>query len=69
MNVSFDPGRGRAVRSATARASRPVSPWLAGVATSRLGAGTLAQFLTVCAAAHATPAAEELATAEAQLRR
>ena len=69
MNLWFDPGRGRAARSATARAGKPVSPWLAGAATSRLGAGTLVEFLTVWAAVHAVPAAEDFATGEAPLGR
>ncbi len=67
MSISLDPELGDAVRSAAARAGRPVSSWLAEAATSKLRAEALAQFIAGWEAEHGALTAEEVARAEREL--
>jgi hypothetical protein len=67
LSISFDPELGDAVRSAAARAGRPVSAWLADAAASKLRADALAEFLASWEAEHGALTAAEIATAEREL--
>jgi hypothetical protein len=67
LSVSFEPELGDAVRSAAAKARKPVSSWLAEAAASKLRAEALAEFLADWEADHGVLTAEELAKAEREL--
>jgi hypothetical protein len=67
LSVSFEPDLGDAVRSAAARAGKPVSSWLAEAAASKLRAEALADFLAGWEAEHGVLDAEEIARAEREL--
>jgi hypothetical protein len=67
LSVSFEPDLGDAVRSAAARAGRPVSSWLAEAAASKLRAEALADFLDDWEAEHGVLTAQEVARAEREL--
>ncbi len=67
LSISFEPELGDAVRSAAARAGKPVSTWLAEAAASKLRAEALAEFLAGWQAEHGVLTAEELAQAEREL--
>jgi hypothetical protein len=67
LSVSFDPELGDAVRSAAARAGKPVSSWLGEAAASKLRAEALAQFLADWEVDHGVLTAEEIARAEREL--
>jgi hypothetical protein len=67
LSISFEPDLGDAVRSAAARAGRPVSSWLAEAAASKLRAEALADFLDDWQAEHGVLTAQEVARAERAL--
>lgn len=67
LSVSFDSDLGDAVRSAAAKAGKPLSAWLAEAAASKLRADALAEFLTGWESEHGVLTAEEIARAEAEL--
>jgi citrate lyase beta subunit len=67
LSISFEPGLGDAVRSAAARAGKPVSSWLAEAAASKLRADALTEFLASWETEHGVLSAEEIARAEAEL--
>jgi hypothetical protein len=67
LSISFEPELGDAVRSAAARAGRPVSAWLAEAAATKLRAEALADFLGGWEKKHGALTAEEIAQAERQL--
>ncbi len=67
LSVSFEPDLGDAVRSAAARAGKPVSSWLAEAAASKLRAEALADFLAGWEAEHGVLTVQEVARAEREL--
>jgi hypothetical protein len=67
LSISFEPDLGDAVRSAAAKAGRPVSSWLAEAAASKLRAEALADFLDGWEAEHGVLTAEEVSRAEREL--
>lgn len=67
MSVSFDPDLGDAVRSAAAKAGKPLSAWLAEAAAGKLRAEALAEFLAGWESDHGVLTAEEIARAEVEL--
>jgi hypothetical protein len=67
MSVSFDPDLGDAVRSAAAKAGKPLSAWLAEAAAGKLRAEALAEFLAGWESDHGVLTAEEIARAEGEL--
>jgi hypothetical protein len=67
LSISFEPELGDAVRSAAARAGKPVSSWLAEAAASKLRAEALAKFLADWQADHGVLTAEEIGRAEREL--
>jgi len=67
LSISFDPELGDAVRSAAAKAGKPVSSWLAEAAASKLRAEALAEFLVGWEAEHGVLTAAEIARAEREL--
>lgn len=67
LSISFEPELGDAVRSAAARAGRPVSAWLAEAAAGKLRAEALAEFLVGWETEHGALTAAEIARAEREL--
>jgi hypothetical protein len=67
MSVSFEAELGDAVRSAAARAGKPLSAWLAEAAGNKLRAEALAEFLAGWEAEHGVLTAAEIARAEREL--
>lgn len=67
MSVSFDPDLGDAVRSAAAKAGKPLSAWLAEAAAGKLRAEALAEFLAGWESDHGVLTAEEITRAEVEL--
>ncbi len=67
LSISFEPELGDAVRSAAAKAGKPVSSWLAEAAASKLRAEALAEFLDDWEAGHSPLTAAEIAAAEKEL--
>jgi hypothetical protein len=67
LSISFDPELGDAVRSAAAKAGKPLSSWLAEAAASKLRAEALADFLAGWEAEHGVLTVDDIARAEREL--
>lgn len=67
MSISLDPQLGDAVRSAAAKAGKPLSAWLAEAAASKLRAEALAEFIAGWESEHGVLTPDEIARAEREL--
>ena len=68
MSISMDPDLGDDVRAAARASGKGLSSWMAEAAAAKLRAQALGEFLDDWEREHGAFTAEELATAEANLR-